>query len=620
MSIRVKLFLLNLCIVVPFLVTSGYSILTDNAIKTTMNDSIATSLPNLNSVHRFQPDVLRIQQILTMAALMSSGETLSQDLSSAQTLFVEAGNSLSRMTAEDTSEATKEAISGMLKTARDDLATFYDLGIRVARAFGQGNPAAGAVLMKSFDSAARSLGAQADNLSTILTHDLEADLHDFVGSMSTAIVLTVIMMVVALGLAVLFALLASGSLAIPLRRIAEATSVIARGDLSGGVDLHRRDEIGVLAENFNGAIGQLRQIVRQIKSSAVDNRAISTQLSRNLEQTVSAVTEIASNIESINKQFTVLVQNISSSSSAVEEIFANINSLAAQIGNQASAVTETSASIEEMSASIESVARIAREKEAATTNLKNLTEEGGRRVDTTYEIVTSFSKSADDMLEMIQVINDVANRTNLLSMNAAIEAAHAGQFGKGFAVVADEIRKLAESTGSNAKKISQSLQAIIEQINQALEASRESGDAFRKISAEVAEVVNAFSEISLSTKELAVGSKEILASITSLIGITEEIRSGSAEMRVGAQEVNNSLLRIKDISTESLTGMREIGSGAGEISSAVVQISDLSVQNQSNVDALGAEIARFKIGEGSSEDPEPKGPGMVSAPAGKETA
>ncbi len=595
MKIRAKLLLFNLVIVVPFLVNSAYTIITGNQNRDLIKEAVTASLPNVLSAERFRLDVLQIQQYLKDAAARRDGPAVSKDLLLAQMVYSDAKASLVNLTGLK--------LGSRAVTIRDEeLDALYQLGVGMAKAFGQGDISSAEVLLSKFDANAESIITQLGGLRNGLVADLENDLSILKTSMESASILSSVMLGAAIALVVLLSLVFSNSLARPLGRLGRITSAMAQGDLSQSVAaMKRQDELGVLARNFNVAIGQLRDIVEHIKISSAENGAISRQLSGNLEQTSAAVTQISANIDSIIRQFTVLVENITSSSSAVEEIFANINGLAGQIENQASAVAQTSASIEEMTASIESVARIARDKQTATTGLRDLTREGGKRVDMTFEIVSAFSKSADDMLEMIQVINDVANRTNLLSMNAAIEAAHAGDFGKGFAVVADEIRKLAESTGVNAKNISQSLKLIIEKIGQALEASRGSGDAFHGISAEVEDVVNAFTEISNSTNELSVGGKEILASVTSLTGITEEIKNGSAEIKAGALDVNTALQRIKDISSESLAGMREIGSGAGEINAAVVQISELSVKNNENVSRLSGDIARFMTGGGEGE-------------------
>lgn len=604
MSIRTRLLLFNVLIVVPFLVAALLAVVTGSQTRQTALSMDRTSLPNMLNVQNFRHAVVEIQQTFSDVGVERSQAAYTQDTAAAQNWLAQAQSALKGISVEDTTEMTAEAISASLKQAADELSSFYDVGNRMAKEYASGDATEAGILMSTFDAASNSLTDRAATLVKVLGDDVSGDLHDLASSTQTANLLTLVIAAIAIGLAVLFSFIVANSFAKPLSRFAHLTTEVARGDLSRTTRLSRKDEIGVLARNFDDAVVSLRQIAQGITEAVTENGAIGEDLARNLEQTVSAVTQIAANIQSIRRQFEVLVQSISTSSTAVEEIFANINGLAGQISNQASAVTETSAAVQEMSASIDSVARIAGEKETATTGLKALTEEGGRKVDTTADIVAAFSRTADDMLEIIQVINDVANRTNLLSMNAAIEAAHAGESGKGFAVVAEEIRRLAESTAENAKKMSQTLQAVVEKVGLALTASKESGEAFHRINTVVAEVTNAFSEISLSTKELSLGSREMLKSITSLTGITEEIRGGAAEMKAGAEEVNTALLRIKNISSDALSGIREIDSGAGDIGSAVMRISDLSVRNKSSAQSLAKHIARFRLSDAEGGAPD----------------
>ena len=391
----------------------------------------------------------------------------------------------------------------------------------------------------------------------------------------------------------LFSLLISSSITGKLKKIISITEEMAAGNLSRNVDVKPGDEIGDLADNFNRAVNSLRKIINSVKETSSESSRISDSLSEETQRTSASVEEITANIESINKQFGHLADNIASSSTAVEEILANTSSLVNQISHQALSVSLTSAAIEEMTASIDNVAKIASTKKAATDNLVSITQDGGEKVDLTNRVIQDISKNIDDMMELITVINNVASQTNLLSMNAAIEAAHAGEFGKGFAVVADEIRKLAESTADNSKNISRLLNGVIDKIKQALESSTASGETFTEILKVVSDVVGSFAEISTSTEELAAGSQEVRKAGTELLTITEEIRRGSEEMKVGAEHINDALSNVKNISAESVNGINEISIGSSEINRAVVQISELSKKNSTAVAELRDEMRQF---------------------------
>jgi methyl-accepting chemotaxis protein len=388
-----------------------------------------------------------------------------------------------------------------------------------------------------------------------------------------------------------------------LKGLQKVTNDMAAGNLAKRMIVKVDDEIGRLALSFNKAINNLQDTVKSMNSLSVHNQGLSRDLSENVEQTISVITEINNGINLINDDTEHLTHNIVASKAALEQILDNNKSLADQINNQASSVEQTSASVEEMTASIKSVAKITEEKKKAADKLVSVTMTGGEKVNTTTDIVNQISRSIDDMLNLITVINNVASQTDLLSMNAAIEAAQAGDAGKGFAVVADEIGKLAESTSENALNISQTLKSVVDKIKEALTAGKESGQAFAEITAGVKEVADAFSEISLSTDELANGSREILNATNDLLKSTEEIRSDSTQMQRGSEEIRNIITEIQEISANNLIGVKSINTKSNNIYDSIDKISHLIIQNSDNAEEMQSAINKFEInGESVFDD------------------
>jgi len=393
------------------------------------------------------------------------------------------------------------------------------------------------------------------------------------------------------------------SIAGKLKALLQVTDDMAAGNLDRRIAVKVDDEIGRVALNFNKAINSLQDTVKSVNSLSAHNQELSRELSENVEQTISVITEINNGISLISDDTEHLTDNIVASKTALEQILDNNKSLADQINNQASSVEQTSASVEEMTASVKSVAKITEGKKKAADKLVSVTMRGGEKVSTTTDIINQISRSIDDMLNLITIINNVASQTDLLSMNAAIEAAQAGDAGKGFAVVADEIRKLAESTSENALNISQTLKSVVEKIKEALTAGKESGQAFTEISAEVKEVADAFSEISLSTDELANGSREILNATNDLLKSTEEIRSDSAQMQQGSEEIRNFITEIQEISANNLIGVKSINTKSNDIYDAIDKISQLIIQNSDNAEEMQKAMDKSKInGESVLDD------------------
>ncbi len=379
----------------------------------------------------------------------------------------------------------------------------------------------------------------------------------------------------------------------PISNIVEWSNVLAEGNLAQRIEYSSENEIGLLSRNLNKAVSSLSNLTINIKRASDRNLEVRQDLSASTDETLTSATEIAANAESIGQQLGNLDSQINTSATAVTQISANIAVLNEQIEAQASAVSESSASVEQMLASLRSTTGITKNIKGATDRLVETARIGGDKLSTTTDGIQQIAGSVDDILSMISVINNVASQTNLLSMNAAIEAAHAGEFGRGFAVVADEIRKLAESTAENAKQISGALREIVEHIKRASESSRETSDSFESINREIKEVASALTEISFTTEELSTGGDEILKAMTSLNDISTRVREGSNEMKRGAEDMGNSQEDVRNISAIVVNGMSEIAEGTKQITKAMLNVSEITTLLGQGAEELNEEVNKF---------------------------
>jgi methyl-accepting chemotaxis protein len=209
--------------------------------------------------------------------------------------------------------------------------------------------------------------------------------------------------------------------------------------------------------------------------------------------------------------------------------------------------------------------------------------------------IQEIARESEGLLEINAVMENIASQTNLLSMNAAIEAAHAGEAGKGFAVVADEIRKLAESSGEQSKTISTVLKKIKTSIDKITQSTDNVLNKFEAIDGGVKTVAEQEENIRNAMEEQGQGSKQILQAIGQVNEITQLVKGSSKEMLEGSREIIQESKNLERATQEISGGMNEMGAGADQINIAVNRVNELTGQNRENIDTLVKEVARFKV-------------------------
>ncbi len=365
---------------------------------------------------------------------------------------------------------------------------------------------------------------------------------------------------------------------------------------------NKKDELGRIVSGLNNFLSIIAKIIMDVKATAGKNHTLGDNLSDRSDESINAVREISNKIEIVSTEIKDLDNDIGNSSGSLDEIFNGIHRLSELLINQSESITTSSSAIEEMASSIDSVARITKSRSDATEKLVEMTKLGDDKIKSTENVINSISKRTVEIHAIISLIDDIASRTNLLAINASIEAAHAGEKGKGFGVVAGEIRKLAENTEGNVKKISESLKAITSEINNALTTSSESSKVFKSITENVTDVTSGLHEISASMEELAFGKQEILRATTDLMSSSHEISTFTGTMKEKTNTINNTMGIVRSTSAKTLDNMEDVKFAADELNKIFMQVTTLVQQNLLNTDLLSQSIGSFYSDQIIEED------------------
>ncbi len=415
-------------------------------------------------------------------------------------------------------------------------------------------------------------------------------------SLSTGIGIPAMVVVVSIVLLVLAYFAADRLFLRAITELAHQLDDFTKGerDLTKRLPVKKRDEIGQFSRDFNIFIAKLHDILYRLKNIAKKSSEIGGNLASNAEQMSATLEEISATMGAVSKNGEGLEADVKTTSEAVAEIERLIQKMKARIEEQASSVTQSSAAIEEMIASVKNISTISETKEELIKSLTDIAREGEENMTGTLESIRDIANSADVINELIQIINNVTDQTNILAMNAAIEAAHAGEAGKGFGVVADEIRKLAEATSENAQSISANLNQIIERIQDTTGLTEKTESSIMKMIEGIEDVADSMREMSSGLSQISLGTSEITTALTSLVSITEDVRESTRDISGKAGNIDRSMKNIQKLSAHNTSSLAEIATGIQEMVQATAHVARLGSENSQFIGVMDKEIAHFK--------------------------
>ena len=320
-----------------------------------------------------------------------------------------------------------------------------------------------------------------------------------------------------------------------------------------------------------------------------------TILEGTMQTTSEGAGHIAENINSLKQQLMNQAESVTKTDSTVKTILETLNTLDSHIAIQSNRLMQSSSLIETMITNVRAVTGLLEESNAVIQDAHTLSIQGKTGAKNANEAATEIAKRSGDLLEAGEVIQNVASQTNLLAMNAAIEAAHAGESGKGFAVVADEIRKLAEESSVQGKKIAAVIKESLQIIQKLTDTESTTEKAFEQVYTLVSKISEQEARILEVMQQQETGSEKITAAITDINGITYDIKSKSEEMANNGRHTAGEMQMLNTLTAALTERMNEMTSDVLNINKAIQTVHEVTQKNAHAIQKVVQEVDSFQL-------------------------
>jgi len=427
--------------------------------------------------------------------------------------------------------------------------------------------------------------------------ELEARLAASRQGLDAALTVGIVLQIAALAAFLLFGALLARGIVGPLRRANDLLKDISEGegDLTQRLDERGKDELGDQARSFNRFIGGLDGMVRVVRDRTASVRDGGGALARRVHHAEQVLAGFGDRLREVDQRADHQAEEAQKTMTALESMSASLETLVDRLESQNGTVEEAIAAIQTMLQGIDGATGGVEELGHRFQSLVGATEEGQQALDVLSERVGGIAVVSQTLVSTNQAIEEIASQTNLLAMNAAIEAAHAGDAGKGFSVVADEIRQLAERSGTQARESARQLLSILDLIRSVVAGSDEAKLVFDRIRSDVATVDAVQTRVGSLLREQKAGSQRIQQALGSFTELSHTVIGAVQSVGAEGAVMIDRNTRLKALSDEVRGQVAELVGSAEELRGGVVDAADQARHMVLDIKGVGEQLERFKV-------------------------
>ncbi len=372
-------------------------------------------------------------------------------------------------------------------------------------------------------------------------------------------------------------------------------TIAENGNLSERIDITMLDDFGTLTTSINTLIDKLSSMIKDLKEKTEYAGTSAVVISDSARTASSAVQQMTSTLDKIDENSSNQSKLIKKADTNVRELAKSVETIKKHIAEQVLSVKNISSSITDMSANINNVAATAKLAQDTSKQLSLTSEKGKEALEKATATMNQIHAASEEVQEIIKVIQKIASQTNLLAMNAAIEAAHAGEFGAGFAVVADEVRSLAQSSGKSAKEIQQHIKDMAAKINLGVEAITTAGDSFNGITEKVQENEKLVSTISYAMEEQSSSAQKTQHSTETVVEAVQAIQQLTNKENEVADDMRNFMNSVVQASESTLNAILQGLQATTNLKDSIAKVDESADANKQSVNRINEQIQAFKL-------------------------